>query len=143
RETPVHKMIDRLIQYPSDLLHLIVTARELPPLATMRRRSQSAAMLITRDDLLFTDDEVRNLFQKTLNVELKDKIISDYRTRTNGWVTALQLVRQQAEQKLHSGSTIENLDLAEILKQSERDISDYFPEEVYSQEPENIQRLLL
>ena len=33
RETPVHKMIDRLIQDPSDLLHLIVTARELPPLA--------------------------------------------------------------------------------------------------------------
>jgi ATP/maltotriose-dependent transcriptional regulator MalT/DNA-binding SARP family transcriptional activator len=143
RETPVHKMVDRLIQYPSDLLHLIVTTRELPPLAMMRRRSQSAAMLITRDDLLFTDDEVRNLFQKTLNVEIKDNVIFDYRSRTNGWVTALQLVRQQAEQKLHSGASIENLDLAEVLKQSERDISDYFAEEVYSHESPNIQQLLL
>jgi len=37
----------------------------------MRRRTQAAALVITRNDLLFTDDEVRELFRNTLGVELK------------------------------------------------------------------------
>ena len=76
RETVVHKIVDRLLQYSSDLVHLIITTRDLPPLAIMRRRTQSAALVISRDDLLFTDDEVRDLFRKTLNVELKDDEIA-------------------------------------------------------------------
>ncbi|HYJ91825.1 MAG TPA: hypothetical protein VEV84_10995, partial [Pyrinomonadaceae bacterium] len=143
RATVVHRIVDRVVQYSSDLLHLVITTRDLPPLAMMRRRSQSAALVITRDDLLFTDDEVRSLFQQTLSVDLKDNVVADYRARTNGWITALQLVRQLAEQKLHSGSSVEKLDLADILQQSERDISDYFAEEVFSRESEEVQRLLL
>jgi LuxR family maltose regulon positive regulatory protein len=143
RETVVHNVVDRVIQYSSDLLHLVITTRDLPPLAMMRRRSQSAALIITRDDLLFTDDEVRSLFKQTLSVELKDTEVREYRDRTHGWITALQLVRQLAEQKIHSGSELENLDLTDVLKQSERDISDYFAEEVFSRETDETKTLLL
>lgn len=143
RDTVVHKLVDRLVQYSSDLMHLVITTRDLPPLAIMRRKTQSAALVLKREDLLFTDDEVRSLFQKTLNVDLKDREVADYRARTNGWITALQLVRQLAEQKLHSGAQVERLDLTEVLKQSERDISDYFAEEVFSRETDEIQELLL
>jgi LuxR family maltose regulon positive regulatory protein len=143
RETIVHKMVDRLLQYSSELVHLIITTRDLPPLAIMRRRSQSAALVITRDDLLFTDDEVRELFRQTLNVELKDEEITEYRGRTHGWITALQLVRQVAEQEMHSVSEGAPLDLHHILQQSEKDIFDYFAEEVFSRESEETQRLLM
>ena len=139
----MHKLVDRLLQYSSDMLHLIITTRDLPPLAIMRRRSQSAALVITREDLLFTDDEVRELFRQTLNVELKDEEISEYRSRTHGWITALQLVRQVAEQEIHSQTGTLALDLNEILQQSEKDIFDYFAEEVFSREPEETQKLLL
>ena len=143
RDTAVHMIVDRVVQYSSDLVHVIITTRDLPPLAMMRRRSQSAALVITRDDLLFTDHEVKNLFRQTLSVDLKEAEIADYRARTNGWITALQLVRQQAEQQLHSGSPAENLDLTEILKRSERDISDYFAEEVFSRESDEVRELLM
>jgi ATP/maltotriose-dependent transcriptional regulator MalT/two-component SAPR family response regulator len=143
RETIVHQLVDRLLQYSSDMLHLIITTRDLPPLAIMRRRSQSAALVITREDLLFTDDEVRDLFRRTLNVELKDEEIAEYRNRTHGWITALQLVRQVAEQEIHSDKESSSLDLNEILQQSEKDIFDYFAEEVFSREPEDTQKLLL
>jgi LuxR family maltose regulon positive regulatory protein len=143
RETIVHKLVDRLLQYSTDMMHLIITTRDLPPLAIMRRRSQSAALVITREDLLFTDDEVRELFRQTLNVELKDEEIAEYRTRTHGWITALQLVRQVAEQEIHSQTETLALDLHEILQQSEKDIFDYFAEEVFSREPEETQKLLL
>ena len=111
RETIVHKLVDRLLQYSSDMLHLIITTRDLPPLAIMRRRTQSAALVITREDLLFTDEEVRELFRQTLNVELKDEEIAEYRERTHGWITALQLVRQVAEQEIHAHSERRTLDL--------------------------------
>ena len=143
RETIVHKMVDRFLQYSSDLVHLIITTRDLPPLAITRRRSQSAALIITRDDLLFTDDEVRELFKATLNVELKDEEIAEYRGRTHGWITALQLVRQVAEQEIHTEEGGHKLDLSHVLQQSERDIFDYFAEEVFSVEPKETQLLLL
>src|SRR5690349_4245173 len=143
RDTIVHKLVDRLLQYSSDLVHLIITTRDLPPLATMRRKTQSAALVITRDDLLFTDEEVKELFKQTLNVELKDEEIAEYRGRTQGWITALQLVRQVAEQEMHSANGQAALDLHDVLQQSERDIFDYFAEEVFSRESTDTQRLLM
>ncbi len=143
RETVVHKLVDRLLQYSSEIIHLIITTRDLPPLAIMRRRTQSRALVITREDLLFTDDEMRELFRQTLNVELKDDEIAEYRKRTDGWITALQLVRQVAEQEIYAHSDSFKLNLGDILHQSEKDIFDYFAEEVFSHETEETQNLLL
>jgi LuxR family maltose regulon positive regulatory protein len=143
RDTVVHKIVDRLLQYSSDLVHLIITTRDVPPLAIMRRRTQSAALVIDRDDLLFTDDEVRELFRKTLNVELKDEEIAEYRGRTHGWITALQLVRQVAEQEMHSANAAAPLDLHHVLQLSEKDIFDYFAEEVFARESDETRSLLM
>ena len=111
RETVVHKLVDRLLQYSSEIIHLIITTRDLPPLAIMRRRTQSRALVITREDLLFTDEEMRELFRQTLNIELKDDEIAEYRKRTDGWITALQLVRQVAEQEIYAHSDSFKLNL--------------------------------
>jgi len=143
RETIVHTLVDRLLQYSSDMLHLIITTRDIPPLAIMRRRSQSAALVINRDDLLFTDGEVKDLFKRTLNVDLKDDEIAEYRARTHGWITALQLVRQVAEHEIQSESGAISLDLHEVLRQSEKDIFDYFAEEVFARENDQTHDLLL
>jgi ATP/maltotriose-dependent transcriptional regulator MalT/DNA-binding SARP family transcriptional activator len=143
QETIVHKLVDRLLQYSSDMLHLIITTRDLPPLAIVRRRSQAMAMIINREDLLFTDEEVRELFRTTLNLELKPEEIAEYRERTHGWITALQLVRQITQQQIHSSTSEVQPNLREMLKQSEKDIFDYFAEEVFSRESEETQNLLL
>ena len=140
-DTQVHKIVDRILQYASEHLHLIITTRDLPPLAIMRRKTQAAALVITREDLLFTDDEVKELFRNTLNVELRDEQIAEYRNRTHGWITALQLVRQIAEKEM--GDDANPLDLTEILQRSEKDIFDYFAEEVFSRESAETQNLLL
>ena len=143
RETIVHRLVDRLIQYSSDLVHLIITTRDLPPLAIIKRKMQASAHVITRDDLLFTDNEVQELFRSTLNVDLGDDELTEYRKRTHGWITALQLVRQVAEQDLHSPNGTKKLDLLNALRQSEKDIFDYFAEEVFSREAKPTQDLLL
>ena len=77
---------------------------------------------------------MRELFRTNAQRRLKDEEIAEYRDRTHGWITALQLVRQIAEQKIHGDGAANGLDLSEILKRSERDIFDYFAEEVFSRE---------
>ncbi len=141
RETVVHKLVDRLLQYSTELLHLIITTRDMPPLAIVRRRSQSRALVITRDDLLFTDDEIRSLFHQTLGIELEESELAEYRSRTHGWITALQLVRQVAEQESFAGTR--KPDLGSLLNRSEKDIFDYFAEEVFSHESDETCELLM
>ena len=141
-KTPVHKIVDRMLQYSSEHLHLVITTRDLPPLAIMRRRSQSAALVITREDLLFTDDEVRELFRMTLGAELSDAQVAEYRKRTHGWITALQLIRQLADRESLSKTAVP-LDLTDLLQRSEKDIFDYFAEEVLIREEEETQDLLM
>ena len=142
RDTVVHQLVDRLVQYSSDMFHLIITTRDLPPLAIMRRRSQSTALVIKRNELLFNDDEVRELFRQTLNIELKDEEISEYRERTHGWITALQLIRQVAEREIYTNNEKPVINLSKILQQSEKDIFDYFAEEVFRRETEETRELL-
>mgnify|MGYP001770748870 CR=1 FL=1 len=143
RETAVHRIVDRLVTYSSELTHIAITTRDLPPLAIMRRRTQFPGMLITRDELLFTDEEVRLLFRETLGIELRDEELSAYRERTHGWITALQLVRQIADQEMHDKTGNPRPDFREILNRTRKDIFDYFAEEVFSRESLEMRRLLL
>ena len=82
------------------------------------------------------------MFRKVFDLDLNPGQLSEYRERTHGWITALQLVRQVAQKtvaKLKEGTT----NLVDVLRQSERDIFDYFAEEVFTDESEEVQGLLL
>jgi len=142
QDTPVHAVLDRLLAYLPDVLHMVMISREMPPLALARLRSQSPSSVIDRSDLLFTDQETRELFRKVFDLELTSEQLAEYRERTHGWITALQLVRQVA-QKTVANPEDGTPDLSDVLRQSERDIFDYFAEEVFSDESEDVQSLLL
>jgi ATP/maltotriose-dependent transcriptional regulator MalT/DNA-binding SARP family transcriptional activator len=144
-ETAVHAVVDRLLAYLPDVMHVIIISRDVPPLSLARLRSQASLAIIDRSELLFTDDETQQLFREVFDLELTPAQLIEYRERTHGWITALQLVRQVAQRQAleRGGSGSSAPDLTEILRQSERDIFDYFAEEVFADEPEEIQRLLL
>lgn len=144
-DTMVHAVVDRLLAYLPDVLHVIIISRDLPPLSLARLRSQASLTVIDRNELLFTDEETQELFRKVFDLELTPEQLSEYRERTHGWITALQLVRQVAQRQAFAEGKREGdaPDLVEILRQSERDIFDYFAEEVFADEPEDVQQLLL
>ncbi len=144
-DTAVHAVVDRLLAYLPDVLHVIIISRDLPPLSLARLRSQASLTVIDRGELLFTDEETQELFRKVFDLELTPEQLSEYRERTHGWITALQLVRQVAQRQAFAEGKREGdaPDLVEILRQSERDIFDYFAEEVFADETEDVQQLLL
>ncbi|HEX8290684.1 MAG TPA: tetratricopeptide repeat protein, partial [Pyrinomonadaceae bacterium] len=144
-ETAVHAVLDRLISYLPDVLHVIVVSRDVPPLALSRLRSQDSLAIIDRRELLFTDGETRELFRQVFDLELSPEQLTEYRERTQGWITALQLVRQFAQREASASGAGEAgaADLREILRRSEHDIFDYFAEEVFADEAEGMRRFLL
>lgn len=143
--TAVHAVLDRLLAYLPDVLHVIIVSREMPPLALGRLRTHSPLSNIDRADLLFTDEETQELFRKVFDLELTSEQLAEYRERTHGWITALQLVRQVAHRNVLTSREGQAgvPDLVEVLRQSERDIFDYFAEEVFSDEAEAVRKLLL
>lgn len=143
-DTAVHAVLDRLLAYLPDVLHVIIISREAPPLALSRLRARSPLSTIDRADLLFTDEETQELFRRVFDLELTAGQLTEYRERTHGWITALQLVRQVAHRTVITRKgQAEVPDLVEVLRQSERDIFDYFAEEVFSAEAEEVRSLLL
>lgn len=144
-EIGVHAVLDRLLAYLPDVLHIIMISREMPPLSMGKLRTHSPLATIDRADLLFTDEETQELFRKVFDLELTPQQLAEYRERTHGWITALQLVRQVAHRSVISSreGQGEVPDLVEVLRQSERDIFDYFAEEVFSDESEDVRKLLL
>ncbi len=144
-DTPVHAVLDRLLAYLPDVLHVVIISREMPPLSLARLRTHAPNSVIDRSDLLFTDDETQELFRKVFDLELSPKQLAEYRERTHGWITALQLVRQVAHRAVtnYRAENSEPPDLVDVLRQSERNIFDYFAEEVFSDEQEETQQLLL
>ena len=144
-DTAVHRVVDRLFAYLPDVLHIIIISRDVPPLSLARLRAHNELTIIDRAELLFTDEETQELFRKVFDLELTSEQLSEYRERTHGWITALQLVRQVAQRQAFTEGRREGdaPDLVEILRQSERDIFDYFAEEVFADEPEDVQQLLL
>jgi ATP/maltotriose-dependent transcriptional regulator MalT/DNA-binding SARP family transcriptional activator len=141
-DTPVHAIVDRLITYLPDVMHVIIISRDVPPLTLARLRSQESLAIIDRNDLLFTTDETQELFRKVFGLALTPEQLYEYRERTHGWITALQLVRQVAQRQTAIADD-HSADPLGVLRQSERDIFEYFAEEVFSGESAEIQHYLM
>ena len=141
----VHAAVDRLLAYQPDVLHTIIVSREAPPLQLAKLRSHGELAIIDRNDLLFTDEETQALFNQVFGLEVTAEQLAEFRERTQGWVMALQLIRQVAQRQsiIGAGSGAAAPDLSEILRRSERDVFDYFAEEVFDFEPEPERALLL
>jgi hypothetical protein len=137
----VHAAVDRLLAYLPDVLHAIIISRDIPPLQLARLRSQSALMTIDRNDLLFTDEETSELLHHVFGMELSQEQLREFSECAQGWIMALQMIRQVAQrqasqlqasrQQLSARavalSPLTSMpDLSGILRQSERDLFDFF-----------------
>ncbi|MFP5262673.1 MAG: BTAD domain-containing putative transcriptional regulator, partial [Blastocatellia bacterium] len=130
---PIAAAIDRLVQYLPDVLHIVITSRSMPNLSVMRLRSKGLVGVLSRQDLLFTQTEVEKLFAETFGQPLAPDQVNQFHQKTDGWVTALQLIQQAFDRASNYKSDSPGIDrswLTTAFQQSELDIFDYFAEEV-------------
>lgn len=138
---PIAAGIDRLIQYAPDVLHILIATRSMPNLSVTRLRSKGLIGLVGRQELAFSQEELRQLLEQTdghFDPDLIDRLFE----RTKGWATGIQLIVQAAEHLNQNNGQIAKNTL-EILKRSEEEIFDYFAEEVFQYETRDTQDVLL
>jgi DNA-binding SARP family transcriptional activator/Flp pilus assembly protein TadD len=114
-------------------------------LSVTRLRSKGLVGVLDRQDLLFTEVEVKLLFADVLGGRLDQGLIHQLHQSTHGWATGLQLIAQAVEQRYVAGegSQGDSARLLEVLKQSEEEIFDYFAEEVFQHESPERQDAML
>jgi LuxR family transcriptional regulator, maltose regulon positive regulatory protein len=117
-------------------LRLVLAAREEPQIGLHRLRLTGELLEIRDQDLRFTAEETRELFE-TSGIELSDKALALLHERTEGWVAGLRL----AALSLSEHSDPERF--VTEFSGSERNVAGYLVAEVLERQPQNVRELLL
>ncbi len=133
----IHKHIRLLVNQGPRNLHIVIASREQPPLDISDLSLKNQLTTVSADELSFSTREIKQLFANNPNYQLTNSEAKKLKDLTEGWITGLKiaigwLIKQEVEQ--------ENFI---YLPANLREISNYFYEQVYSQQTEKIQIFLL
>jgi LuxR family maltose regulon positive regulatory protein len=133
----IHNMVEFLLDYLPEPMHLIIATRVDPPLPLARLRACNQLNELRTSDLCFTEDETTLFFNRTMNLKLSSHDISILESRTEGWIAALQL----------AGISMQNRkDVPSFIKTfagDDRHIVDYLAEEVLNLQTDQTLNFLL
>ena len=137
----IQAVIDLLIRYLPAHVHLVIgsrTALQIP--AIKRLHATFDLLLIDKQELSFTAEEIAQLFQGEYGIALTPEQVAELQEQTEGWIIALQMVWKGLER---------GIDLPQIWRtQSEsgpgsgRRLFHYLAEEVFDRQPTEIQAFL-
>ena len=133
----IHKILTFLIEHQPPQLHLVLISREDPPLYLSLLRGRGEMTEIRLADLRFTTQETSTLLNDIMGLNLDTTQIKILETRTEGWVSGLQL----AALSMQGRSDV--VGFVRSFAGSNRYILDYLIEEVFQQQPVEIQEFLL
>jgi LuxR family maltose regulon positive regulatory protein len=89
---PINNLLQNLIAYQPEHLHLIVASRAVPtglPLGQLAARGE--AMVLEKDDLRFAPEEVEALLQLNRYITLASEEVKDLTDMSEGWIVAILL----------------------------------------------------
>jgi len=134
RTESIHQLMDELLRYPPENLHVCILTRRDPPLRIQKLRAHNRMNEIRMDELIFTEEEITGLFKKLHGINLEQTTAASLHIKTEGWITALQLVslasknKPNIEQELVSFSgdlnTLSDFLIEEILSGLSNDLKE-------------------
>jgi len=134
---PIHDVLTYLLENQPPNIHLVVATREDPPIPLARLRARGQLSELRANDLRFTSAEAAEFLNQVMGLNLSVEDITALETRTEGWITGLQLAAISMQGSRDTSGFIKS------FTGSHRFILDYLFEEVIRlQEPE-IRRFLI
>ncbi len=136
-ENLIHSIINGLLQYPPENMHLCIVTRKDPPLNISKLRAYDRMQEIRMNDLSFVLDEIPVLYKNMLNIDIDDSLSKTLIEKTEGWITGLRLAAL-------SGSTLD--ELKEVLKPLHGSfglVAEYLLEEVLEKQSSEIKTYLM
>jgi len=137
RENAVHTIVNGLLAYPPQNMHLVIITRMDPPLKINSLRAYDRIHEIRMKELSFNELETTQLFKKVLDLDLTDETTQNLLDKTEGWAVGLRLACLSVD---------DHQDIDHILMNVHggfRLFSNFMVEEVLSRQPEAFSHLLL
>ena len=134
---PIHQRLDFLVEHQPALMHLVIITREDPPLPLARLRVRGQMIEIRQDNLRFSVDECATLLNQIIGLNLSLENIAALERRTEGWIAGLQLAA------LSMRGRDDHTGFIQAFTGSSHYVLDYLIEEVFNQQPADVQEFLL
>jgi len=136
-DASIHELINLLLKYPPQEMHLVILTRKDPPLSLGSLRVYNRMNEIRMGDLAFTENETIDLYQQLLDTSISDESAAILNRKTEGWVVGLRMASI-------SYKPTEDVDL--FLTKLSGDsfaITEFLLEQVLERQPEEQLELLL
>jgi LuxR family maltose regulon positive regulatory protein len=132
----IHEMLGLFFDHLPSQMHIVLTTRSDPPFPLSKFRSQNQLTELRTADLSFTSEETMQYFKDKLNMDLTIEDIALLESRTEGWITGLQMAALSMRDRKDLSAFVAK------FSGDDRYIVDYLMEEVLSQQPEHIRNFL-
>ncbi|HET9590199.1 MAG TPA: LuxR C-terminal-related transcriptional regulator [Anaerolineales bacterium] len=133
----IDKGLTFLVEHLPPNVNLIVASRRDPALPLARWRAQHHLAEIRSADLRFRAEEAATFYNQVMELELSDQEVAALESRTEGWISGLQLAALSLKDRGDRSRFI-----AEFAG-SHRFIIDYLAEEVLSRQAQPVREFLL
>lgn len=128
-----------LAYLPSNI-HIIMITRSDPPFSLAGLRARNELCDVRSSDLRFSLEETTAFLQQTLHVPLAPEIVQRVNACLEGWAAGLRLLLLA----LRESATPQEIEsLLSAFVGGQRALQDYFLTEVFTTQPEPLQRFLL
>jgi LuxR family maltose regulon positive regulatory protein len=134
---PVDHALTFLLEHLPPKMHLAIATREDPQLPLARLRARGQLSELRAADLRFTPSEAAEFFNRVMGLNLLADDIAALETRTEGWITGLQMAALSMQRRSDAASFIQ------AFTGSHRFVLDYLIEEVLQRQPERVRSFLL
>ncbi|MDY6903839.1 MAG: BTAD domain-containing putative transcriptional regulator [Thermodesulfobacteriota bacterium] len=128
-----------LVEHAPPNVHLVIISRTDPDMPLSRLRAGRKVLDIGKSDLVFTEPEIKALFQMAFGMSLSESWLQTLHHQTEGWITGLILFYHYA--KVKTESEIE--DLLAKTGGNNKIIAAYMQENLWAGQPESVQRFLM
>ena len=132
--------VDWIIEHIPSRLHVIIATRFTPDFPLLNKwRVKGEVLVLTKETLAFTTEEIRHLFDQQYGMKLSNKDIDRLIEKTEGWAIGLQMVWQT----LQNNPELSIREVLEDERHSKATLFDYLAEEVLEGLEPELQNFLL
>jgi LuxR family transcriptional regulator, maltose regulon positive regulatory protein len=129
--------LSHLLDAQPPQMRIFLLTRQDPDLQLARRRARGELVELRQEDLRFALPEAVTFLNQAVSLSLSIEQVDRLETRTEGWIAGLQM----AALSLQHASDVDRF--IDEFSGSHRFILDFLVEEVFTHQPEDIQRFLL
>jgi LuxR family maltose regulon positive regulatory protein len=133
----INELINQLLQFPPQLMHLVIICRSDPFLNLSSLRAHSRISEIRAAELCFNESEIlellKNIFQTESSLEISHKLMQ----QTEGWITGLRLLLLMIKKGEDLNESLEKIHAINPTT------THFLLEEVISNQPEPIRNCII